>query len=732
MSAAGVPSEGQDDSNSTSDRIEGAVSPPAPKRRRVGLACSACRIRKSRCNGVRPKCDPCDRLGFECIYELPDASANLLVPRDIFATLETKVKLLEATVQQQDQRIKAIETSNVRNDRHVELPVARHEAPAPGPGMATGVIVHPEGIEDAPTEQSMTDGMALSFVNEEDCGFFGPSSNIAFMRHIFRAMSKKGITSQGRSPDSPLNIGAYQASMISVPQPVSSLSVQEQNGELENAVQANILPPEEETEKLIRSYFSNTGLLFPFIHEDTFLATYNRMRDQHYRANIRRTWLGLLNMIVAMAICTSQWAEDGTEYRTDQSDVYYRRARELCKTQMMRGTTLETVQYLLLTSQYLQGTQRSVQTWTTHGLAVKAALSIGLHSRDVMARFTPIEQEMRKRTWFGCVLLDRSLSMTFGRPGAIPEEYIQLDLPTIIPLDNGTEATLLYRVLWKIVATLYGHNLASVETPPETWMITQIFQLEQELNNWASALPSPLFLRSSTNLPEEGDVQDDVLERFRVVLSLRYLSVQLLLYRPVLADSLARGTSGEKQRSVSKVQANFNFMCVQVAEDIINIIHAVLTKPGLGRHLMGAWWFTLYYTFNAALVLFGSLLVPIQDTANDPFGVGEINRTKQYLEKAVQGLVQLGTRNITLHRCVDYLKQLVGLLDSWGSSPPLHLDGPGSNNLSSNAAQDANLLSDLLSRPPALEGPGMGFEDDLELGNFFTSEFQRWFDRFPT
>uniref|UniRef100_A0A0B7JQX4 Xylanolytic transcriptional activator regulatory domain-containing protein n=1 Tax=Bionectria ochroleuca TaxID=29856 RepID=A0A0B7JQX4_BIOOC len=538
----------------------------------------------------------------------------------------------------------------------------------------------------------MTDGMALSFVNEEDCGFFGPSSNIAFMRHIFRAMSKKGITSQGRSPDSPLNIGAYQASMISVPQPVSSMSVQEHNGELENAVQANILPPEEETEKLIRSYFSNTGLLFPFIHEDTFLATYNRMRDQHYRANIRRTWLGLLNMIVAMAI----------------------------------------LQYLLLTSQYLQGTQRSVQTWTTHGLAVKAALSIGLHSRDVMARFTPIEQEMRKRTWFGCVLLDRSLSMTFGRPGAIPEEYIQLDLPTIIPLDDGTEATLLYRVLWKIVATLYGHNLASVETPPETWMITQIFQLEQELNNWASALPSPLFLRSSTNLPEEGDVQDDVLERFRVVLSLRYLSVQLLLYRPVLADSLARGTSGEKQRSVSKVQANFNFMCVQVAEDIINIIHAVLTKPGLGRHLMGAWWFTLYYTFNAALVLFGSLLVPIQDTANDPFGMGEINRTKQYLEKAVQGLVQLGARNITLHRCVDYLKQLVGLLDSWGSSPPLHLDGPGSNTLSSNAAQDANLLSDLLSRPPALEGPGVGFEDDLELGNFFTSEFQRWFDRFPT
>lgn len=65
------------------------------------------------------------------------------------------------------------------------------------------------------------------------------------------------------------------------------------------------------------------------------------------------------------------------------------------------------VQFLLLTCQYLQGTPMSVQTWTTHGLAVKAALSIGLHSRNASRKFSPLEQEMRKRTWYGCVVLDR-------------------------------------------------------------------------------------------------------------------------------------------------------------------------------------------------------------------------------------------------------------------------------------------------------------------------------------
>jgi hypothetical protein len=66
-----------------------------------------------------------------------------------------------------------------------------------------------------------------------------------------------------------------------------------------------------------------------------------------------------------------------------------------------------TVQYLLLVTQYMQGTRSSNQTWTTHGLAVKVALQLGLHSAETSKRFPPVEREMRKRTWFGCVVLDR-------------------------------------------------------------------------------------------------------------------------------------------------------------------------------------------------------------------------------------------------------------------------------------------------------------------------------------
>lgn len=68
------------------------------------------------------------------------------------------------------------------------------------------------------------------------------------------------------------------------------------------------------------------------------------------------------------------------------------------------------VQFLLLMSQYLQGTESPVQTWSIHGLAVKAAYQLGLHSKYALERYGPLEREIRIRTWYGCVLLDRYVS----------------------------------------------------------------------------------------------------------------------------------------------------------------------------------------------------------------------------------------------------------------------------------------------------------------------------------
>lgn len=56
---------------------------------------------------------------------------------------------------------------------------------------------------------------------------------------------------------------------------------------------------------------------------------------------------------------------------------------------------------------YLQSTQDSTRTWFIHGLAVRAAISLGLHSDLATKDLSAIEKEERIRVWYGCIDLDR-------------------------------------------------------------------------------------------------------------------------------------------------------------------------------------------------------------------------------------------------------------------------------------------------------------------------------------
>jgi hypothetical protein len=152
--------------------------------------------------------------------------------------------------------------------------------------------------------------------------------------------------------------------------------------------------------------------------------------------------------------------------------------------------------------------------------------------------------------------------------------------------------------MWKVMANLYGHNLGCGNGPSEVVMMTQIVELEQELRDWQQSLPPSLVLRSSSQLlSDDYTIDDYTLERFRLILTLRYLSVQLLLHRPSLTKSLANVNSAAQPgpSSISQMQVNFNRTCVRVAEEIVDMLHSALTRPSLGRGVIGAWWFTMYY-----------------------------------------------------------------------------------------------------------------------------------------
>jgi hypothetical protein len=113
---------------------------------------------------------------------------------------------------------------------------------------------------------------------------------------------------------------------------------------LEGSVNIYALPSEERTWMFIKEYFQKTGQLLPFVHEESFCATYFDLKRSNFTM-ARRTWLGLLNIIMAMATTLFVEAGMSAEERIEESDVYYQRANSLCDKESRRNTSLELGEY---------------------------------------------------------------------------------------------------------------------------------------------------------------------------------------------------------------------------------------------------------------------------------------------------------------------------------------------------------------------------------------------------
>jgi hypothetical protein len=101
------------------------------------------------------------------------------------------------------------------------------------------------------------------------------------------------------------------------------------------------LPSDAETQPLLRRYFSDTGLLFPYIHEASFYKAYNEFKASHFRQT-RRSWVGLLYAILAMATTTAAGTGTSVDHRAVDADIFLTRAEELCLPDTLNGAGVET------------------------------------------------------------------------------------------------------------------------------------------------------------------------------------------------------------------------------------------------------------------------------------------------------------------------------------------------------------------------------------------------------
>jgi hypothetical protein len=389
-----------------------------------------------RCDGQRPTCSSCQSLDLDCQYEPSDSATNIVVRKDYVSDIEQRVTSVEKLLQRLNDVVKGHLSPCVNNGSAFGPchPANVGRSLTPAVNVTQTNETRAIGLEEPQDEDATTNGMAMTFAEEHTSAFFGESSNVGFTQLLLQAIAAVHRATSVLPPMTDKELtsgGSFSSSFPQGPsQPISASP--------DPSITA--LPSTEEMDNLLDVYFSTAGVVFPFIHEETMRKTYAECKLNGF-TKARRTWLGTLNMIFAMASTFDRDRVASARERAAKSNVFYKRALGLCGELSKRVISLEIVHYLLLVVIHCQGTQRSIQSWNNHGLAIRSAMALGLHSPSTGNSVDPVQVEYRRRTWVVIYCLDKVLSVAFGRPAGVPDEQVVVREPTWGPPSASPDAT---------------------------------------------------------------------------------------------------------------------------------------------------------------------------------------------------------------------------------------------------------------------------------------------------
>ena len=259
------------------------------------------------------------------------------------SSIEDRLKLVEGRLSSLENRGHTVVTRSVDVPGAVVASSTLTNGISRDTALPETACVRDDSVDDAETIEDPIDGMgAVTFADEEDCAFFGPSSNIAFLRNVSRAVARLTNDSEPWRPSpAERNSVGYTGGFVNASRAASPAPANHDHSH--EKVDIYALPTDSVARQLLAWYFSNTGVLFPYLHEQSFMATFDQVSKDKFRG-VRRTWLALLNMVLAHAavhardITTTPGSTDSNTFRADaESEMYFKRAYGLFNEKPQNG-----------------------------------------------------------------------------------------------------------------------------------------------------------------------------------------------------------------------------------------------------------------------------------------------------------------------------------------------------------------------------------------------------------
>ncbi|CED85099.1 Zn(2)-C6 fungal-type DNA-binding domain [Phaffia rhodozyma] len=378
------------------------------------------------------------------------------------------------------------------------------------------------------------------------------------------------------------------------------------------------LPEPALADDLLDFYEEHIHWLFPIIHFRTFRSKYSTLRRQPLReasTAADHIYLASLNLIFCLTCAIRSRAGD-----MERAGVCFNNSQALMSTThgllnvdiLVNTVWREAYLILSLFNNHYCSCSKGNLAANASGLALLMARGLQLNDPAVNKTFDTMERCIRQRVWAGCIQMEATSSVMLYRPTSssavdfdslmtpdlldddamlVPPEGDRLEIPKT---QFFFETIKLFSVKNKILTRLYN-----LEHPPFFPDTSQVLDLEEELLKWRESLPEGL--KDKDKCPF-----DAIYQKQKLILTCRYLNVQILVYRPFLFYFC---TTPEGSYPVP---ASLKFLmarksaavCADSAIKLIDLISA-----NWKTQLLGFWWLNVGYLYSSALIVLAQRIV---------------------------------------------------------------------------------------------------------------------------
>ncbi|KAK0482261.1 fungal-specific transcription factor domain-containing protein [Armillaria novae-zelandiae] len=406
------------------------------RKRRKTRACDRCRIRKIRCNYAAEQgnhCSNCIVVDVECTYNAPTKKRGQKPKPITHAEISTEfgspeqddvplcsnfekrknsasyVASLKRRAEKLERTIKELNPNAILPERrtiHVLGMSLQGESSQPTSSTLSETLTDDEDLTYLDLGEKMKN---LSLKHDkafsERC--FGSSSSVALF--ISALSTKKKLTGS-------LNTMHLQDYSNLYPWERATADAEKSR---------YVFPDNDLIMNLVAIYFETINPILPVLHRPTFtedVANGLHLRDESFGATL----------LIVLAVA-SRYSDDPRVLADPNSRLSagwrFIIQAPIFKKAVLAPPGLYEIQKAAIGVIHSLGTSVPQFSWTVIGIGLRAATEIGLHRKKPKGHKMTIDDELKKRSFWALVILDRLISLFLGRPVMLQEEDFDLEPP---------------------------------------------------------------------------------------------------------------------------------------------------------------------------------------------------------------------------------------------------------------------------------------------------------------